>query len=624
MRSLNTSITALLPILSLLIVGSLVLGATTLRGVRPRPARRPVSGAYSSIFIASPCSRLLKEREPQVGLRPCAAARWPSGASGRPPAAPGPRSTPRTRRAPAPSAVRRRPPPRRRPSRPRPQDEEAQDRAAARRRERRPGRWRHAGSVDTMADALARLAALVRDIPDFPTPGVVFKDITPLLADPDAFAVVHRRASPTHFAGPPIDRVLGIEARGFIVAAPVAYRFGAGFMPVRKAGQAARGRSSARSTRWSTAPTSSRSTATPWRRASGCSIVDDVLATGGTAAATGALVERLGGRGRRARLPHRAGVPRAAARSSRVATSSRWSTYEYVSGRTWRPSTGSCPGGADAAAGRGDRARCSRPSAARHPKAPTAADQRGPTPSAANAHAGQTAQLGRALHPAPAGGGQDRRRPRPRRHHRSPPPCCTTPSRTPASRSTRSSDDFGAEVAAIVDGVTKLDRIRFDSKEAAAGRHHAQDAGGDGQGPAGPHHQAGRPAPQHADARGHADVEAAAHRPGDARHLRPAGPPPRHAGDEAAARGPVLRRAAPEALRRDRPDGVDPRARARPLPRRRCSPRSRERLAELRINGRRHRPPEAPVVASTRRWSSRARSSTRSSTSSASGSSSTR
>src|SRR5437660_11991236 len=76
----------------------------------------------------------------------------------------------------------------------------------------------------------------IRDIPDFPQPGVVFKDITPLLADVDAFRFTVD-AIADHFAGQTIDKVLGIEARGFIAAAPVAYRFGAGFVPVRKAGK---------------------------------------------------------------------------------------------------------------------------------------------------------------------------------------------------------------------------------------------------------------------------------------------------------------------------------------------------------------------------------------------------
>ena len=132
----------------------------------------------------------------------------------------------------------------------------------------------------------------IRDISDFPKPGIVFKDITPLLADVDAFRFTVD-AIADHFAGGSVDKVLGIEARGFIIAAPVAYRFGAGFVPVRKAGKL------------------------PWhiekeeyeleygsdlleihRDAVSAGeqvlIVDDVMATGGTAAATVRLVEKLG------------------------------------------------------------------------------------------------------------------------------------------------------------------------------------------------------------------------------------------------------------------------------------------------------------------------------------------
>src|SRR4051794_20591541 len=133
----------------------------------------------------------------------------------------------------------------------------------------------------------------IRDIPDFPKPGVVFKDITPLLADVDAFRFTVA-AIADHFAGQTVDKVLGIEARGFITAAPVAYRFGAGFVPVRKAGKLP----------WEIEKEEyaleygtdlleiHRDAIEPGERAL---IVDDVLATGGTAAATVRLVEKLGG-----------------------------------------------------------------------------------------------------------------------------------------------------------------------------------------------------------------------------------------------------------------------------------------------------------------------------------------
>ncbi len=82
------------------------------------------------------------------------------------------------------------------------------------------------------------LKDLIRDIPDFPQPGVVFKDITPLLASGAALSWCVE-AFADAFRDQPIDKVIGIEARGFILAAPVAVNLGAGFVPVRKSGQAA-------------------------------------------------------------------------------------------------------------------------------------------------------------------------------------------------------------------------------------------------------------------------------------------------------------------------------------------------------------------------------------------------
>src|SRR4051812_5972707 len=137
------------------------------------------------------------------------------------------------------------------------------------------------------------LRPLIRDIPDFPKPGVVFKDLTPLFADVDAFRATIDAIS-SHFASDDIDRVLGVEARGFIIAAPVAYKFGAAFVPVRKAGKLP----------WEIERVEyeleygtdlleiHRDAIAPGDRVV---IVDDVLATGGTAAATVRLVEKLGG-----------------------------------------------------------------------------------------------------------------------------------------------------------------------------------------------------------------------------------------------------------------------------------------------------------------------------------------
>ena len=144
-----------------------------------------------------------------------------------------------------------------------------------------------------MTDPIARLKALIRDIPDFPKPGILFKDITPLLADPGAFRTAVDGIA-DRFSDTGVHRVLGVEARGFILAAPIAYRFGAGFTPVRKAGKLP----------WQVEKEEyvleygtdlleiHRDAVVPGER---CLIVDDVMATGGTAAATVRLVEKLGG-----------------------------------------------------------------------------------------------------------------------------------------------------------------------------------------------------------------------------------------------------------------------------------------------------------------------------------------
>jgi adenine phosphoribosyltransferase len=133
----------------------------------------------------------------------------------------------------------------------------------------------------------------IRDIPDYPKPGVVFKDITPLLATPEAFsASVDALAGP--FADAHIDKVLGVEARGFVFAAPVAYRHRAGFVPVRKKGKLpwTIEREEYALEYGSDILEIHRDAIAPGEKVL---VVDDVLATGGTAAATVRLVERLGG-----------------------------------------------------------------------------------------------------------------------------------------------------------------------------------------------------------------------------------------------------------------------------------------------------------------------------------------
>jgi adenine phosphoribosyltransferase len=132
----------------------------------------------------------------------------------------------------------------------------------------------------------------IRDVPDFPQEGVVFKDITPLLADPIAFSTVIDLMV-VHFGRGSVDKVVGIEARGFILASPVAYHFGAGFVPVRKAGKLPWETQSAEYELEYGSETLEIHT-DAFESGERVLIVDDVLATGGTAAATARLVESAG------------------------------------------------------------------------------------------------------------------------------------------------------------------------------------------------------------------------------------------------------------------------------------------------------------------------------------------
>jgi adenine phosphoribosyltransferase len=138
------------------------------------------------------------------------------------------------------------------------------------------------------------LAKMIRDVPDFPVKGVLFKDITTLLKDPDAFqeaidGLIDR------FLDEEIDIVAAIEARGFIFGAPLAYELAAGFVPIRKPGKLP----------WETISASytleygtntleiHKDAIQPGQRVL---LVDDVLATGGSAKAAAELIERLGGK----------------------------------------------------------------------------------------------------------------------------------------------------------------------------------------------------------------------------------------------------------------------------------------------------------------------------------------
>jgi len=133
----------------------------------------------------------------------------------------------------------------------------------------------------------------LRDVPDFPSPGITFKDITPLLGDPGAFRrAVDELVAP--FAGDGITHVVGVEARGFLFAAPVAYRLGAGCVPLRKPGKLPHETiEHTYDLEYGTDTLAAHVDAVP--AGARVLVVDDVLATGGTAAAACELVERLGG-----------------------------------------------------------------------------------------------------------------------------------------------------------------------------------------------------------------------------------------------------------------------------------------------------------------------------------------
>ena len=138
---------------------------------------------------------------------------------------------------------------------------------------------------------MSLVSSLIADVPDWPKPGVVFKDITPLLASPEGL----RQAVDAIVTSAPeaIDVVVGMEARGFIFATPVALTLGAGFVPVRKPGKLPRPvLSESFDLEYGTATLTMHADALV--AGARVLVVDDVLATGGTIAATAALLKRLG------------------------------------------------------------------------------------------------------------------------------------------------------------------------------------------------------------------------------------------------------------------------------------------------------------------------------------------
>ncbi|WP_436736053.1 adenine phosphoribosyltransferase [Streptomyces sp. BBFR102] len=143
-----------------------------------------------------------------------------------------------------------------------------------------------------MTDIQELLLSRIRDVPDYPKPGVVFKDITPLLADPAAFTALTEALAEIALRNG-ATRIVGLEARGFILAAPVAIRAGLGFIPVRKAGKLPGATlRQAYELEYGTAEIEVH--AEDLTAEDRVMVIDDVLATGGTAAASLELVRRAG------------------------------------------------------------------------------------------------------------------------------------------------------------------------------------------------------------------------------------------------------------------------------------------------------------------------------------------
>ena len=139
---------------------------------------------------------------------------------------------------------------------------------------------------------LASLKDRIRDVPDFPKPGILFKDVTPLIGHGPSFRLCTDLLA-ENVVSPLPELVIGIESRGFIFGAALADRLSLGFVPVRKPGKLPyRSQRESYALEYGNDALEMHEDAVDGRR---CLIVDDLLATGGTAAATSRLVERLGG-----------------------------------------------------------------------------------------------------------------------------------------------------------------------------------------------------------------------------------------------------------------------------------------------------------------------------------------
>jgi adenine phosphoribosyltransferase len=140
---------------------------------------------------------------------------------------------------------------------------------------------------------MENLKAHIRDIPDFPKPGILFRDITPLLLDPSAFRSVIESLY-ERYKDSEISKIVAIESRGFMFASPLAYKLGAGFVPLRKPGKLPY-QTIAESYVLEYGEAAIEIHKDAIDRGERVLIFDDLLATGGTAAASVALVKKLGG-----------------------------------------------------------------------------------------------------------------------------------------------------------------------------------------------------------------------------------------------------------------------------------------------------------------------------------------
>jgi adenine phosphoribosyltransferase len=143
------------------------------------------------------------------------------------------------------------------------------------------------------ADSIDRLRAGVRDVPNFPKHGIVFKDITPILVDPELF---HESIDVflTRCRDLPIDKIVGIDARGFLFGSAVAYALGVGFVPIRKKGKLPfKTESASYSLEYGDAEMEMHVDSI--RAGEKIVLIDDLLATGGTSAAAAALIRKVGG-----------------------------------------------------------------------------------------------------------------------------------------------------------------------------------------------------------------------------------------------------------------------------------------------------------------------------------------